>query len=178
MRSKLNRGISAYLISVGAGGPADCGPATSTGLSTFPRTTVRATLSKPEVPLTGIRRVMVHISIKGSATRGPQEPNPEVPRINFDARVGVTYDALMQTADGESLKETARLITVAGRAMATPVDNSAAAALFAANNADMVDFTCQEWYDAGEGDGTADEPGCDWEEILMFEAVCSPSNVD
>lgn len=177
-RSKLNRAIAAYLVSVGAGGPDDVSPANSRASKGYPNTTVRATLSKPEVALTGLRRITVHISIKGSATQNPKEPNSDVARLNFDKRVGDAEDALMQSADGQSLRETARLITAAGRALAVAVDGSDEAVLLAANNADMVDFTCSGWYDAGEGDGEAEGEGCSWEEILIFEALCSPSNVD
>jgi hypothetical protein len=178
-RSKLNRAICAYLISVGAGSKDDTTPANSPGPSSYPRTTVRATMSIPEVHMTGLRRVRVHISVKGSAALKPEEPNPDLARAQFDERLGAVYDALMQTAatDGQTLSWTAQAITAAGQAMATAVDNSDAAALFARNNADMADFTCHAWYDAGEGDGEADAEGCDWEEILMFDALVSPSAI-
>lgn len=179
LRSKLNRAIAAYLVSVGAGSIEDVAPANSAGSSKYPNTTVRATMSKADVALTGLRRISVQISIKGSATIGINEPNKDVSRLNFDTRVANTDDALMQTDDGQTLRATAGLIAAAGRALAVVVDpNDPKSVLFAANNADMVDFTCQGWYDVGEGDGEANEEGCSWEEILMFEALCSPSNVD
>jgi hypothetical protein len=172
-RSKLNRALCAYLVSVGAGSAGDTTPANSGGGKGFPNTTVQATLSKPEVPLTGLRRISVHVSIKGSAVLGVGEPNPEVARVNFDNRIAAVYDALMQSDDGQTLHATAALITAAGRALAVPVDASPEAALFAANNADMAEFTCQAWYDAGEGDGEAEGEGCAWEEVLLFEALVS-----
>ena len=178
LRSKLDRAVAAYLVSVGAGGPNDCLPHNTVLANTYPNTDVHSTLSRPEVALTGLRRVMVHISIKGSAVLKPGEPNKDVLRVNFDKRVADTYDAMMQSDDDQTLRYTCGLITTAGRALAVAVDNSEAAALNAANNADMVDFTCQAIYEAGEGDGTADAEGCDWENVLMFEVVCSPSNVD
>jgi len=153
-------------------------PANTTSPNKYPNTTVRATLSLAEVALTGLRRVKVHISIKGSAVQRPGEPNEGASRVEFDKRVATTYDALMQTEDGQTLRGTAAAITEAGRALAVAVDGSEEAQQLAANNADMVDFTCQGWYDAGEGDGEADAEGCSWEEILMFEALCSPSNTD
>lgn len=178
LRSKLNRAVAAYLISVGAGGRQDVLPYSSLILKVYPNTTIWAIRSHVEVPLTGLRRLMVHVSVKGSGVQQVGEPNPEEARVTWDQRVAATQDALMQTADGITLHATALAITAAGRALAVPVDNSPAAAQFAANNVDMVDFTCQAWYDAGEGEGTADAEGCSWEEVLMFEALCSPSNVD
>jgi hypothetical protein len=177
-RSKLNRAICAYLVSVGAGGPEDTVPANSGGSQGYPNTTVHATLSKPEILLTGIRRITTHVSIKGSAVVAVGEPNADVARKNFDDRVAAVEDALMQSDDGQSLRATAVAITAAGRALATPVDISPEAAQFAANNADMVDFSCQAWYDGGEGDGVPEGEGCAYNEILIFEAVCSDRNVD
>jgi len=178
LRSKLDRAVAAYLVSVGAGGPNDCLPHNTVLANTYPNTDVHSTLSRPEVALTGLRRVMVHISIKGSAVNKPDEPNVDQGRVEFDKRVGVTMDALMESDDGQTLRATARAITAAGRALAVAVDGSDAAILKAANNADMVDFTCQAWYDAGEGDPETNADGCSWENILMFEALASPSNVD
>ena len=190
LRSKLNRAIAAYLLNPNAylavpdaslvpcGAKDDILPANAITPNTYPNTTVQATLSKVEVPLTGLRRISVHLSIKGSAVQEVGEPNPEQKRVEFDQRIANTYDALMQSDDGQSLRATARAITAAGRALAVPVDNTAAALQLAANNADMADFTCQAWFDSGEGDGMANAEGCSWEEILMFEALCSASNTD
>lgn len=144
----------------------------------YPNTTIHATLSKPEVALTGLRRIRVHVSVKGSAVKKVKGEPDEAARMRFDQRVGETCDALMQSDDGETLRATAEAITAAGRALAVPADDSAFAAAFAAANADMAEFTCQGWYDAEEGDGAADEEGCAWEEVLVFEALCSGSDVD
>ena len=173
VRSKLDRAIAAYLVSAGAGTVADTFPYSSTASKSYPNTTVWAQRAIPDPPMTGIRRVTVHVSIKGSAVNAPKEQNPEQARVAFDARVSAVYDALMQTEDGETFNATAEAITEAGRALAESDD-----ATVAANNADMADFTCSGWYDAGEGGGEAKAPGCSWEEILIFEALCSPSNTD
>jgi hypothetical protein len=179
VRSKLNRAIAAYLVSVGCGGVDDVLPANVRTFKTYPNTLVRATMSTPDPPLTGVREVTVHISIKGTATEYPNEPNPGTSRVAFDDRVAQTYDALMQSDDGETLRATAEAITESGRALAVAVDDSADAVLCAQNNSDMLDFTCSAWYDMGEGegDGTSAE-GTSWEEVLIFKARCSPSNVD
>jgi hypothetical protein len=178
LRSKLNRAITAYLISVGAGGPEDTGPANARTLSKYPRTTIRAGVGKAEPPLTGNYRVTVYISVKGSAVQDPKEPNPEAARIAFDTRLATVFDALMQSDDDQTLRATKSAINAAGRALAVAVDGSDEAIQFAANNADMVDFTVIGWYDAGFGDGEPNEEGTSWEEILIFEALACSSNVD
>lgn len=176
-RSKLSRAICAYLISAGCGSVADVLPYESTTEKTYPNTTVKATISKPDPDFTGNRRIPVHISIKGSASLLNGETDLQQPRIQFDGRVMQTMDALMQTADNQTLLATAALITAAGRAMAIDASNgaNAAQAQFAADNADMADFTCINWFEAGEGEGEADGDGCSWEEVLMFEAIACSS---
>ena len=180
LRSKLNRAVAAHLVNVGG----DCGTvknissANSVAALGYPNTKVQAVFSKPEVPLTGVRRVTVHITIKGKVSTKVGDPNEEAARVQFDKRVAAAYDAMMQSDDGHSLKATAALITAAGRALAVPVDESDEAEQFAANNADMAAFTCQEVYDAGEGEGEPDKEGSSWIEVLIFEIVASPSNCD
>lgn len=180
IRSKVDRAVAAYLISVGAGGPDDTVPANTRQPKTPTNTTVRATLSIAEVHFTAVRRVKLQISIKGSAVLNPGEPNPDgTGRKAFDDRISAVYDAMMQSDDGETLRFTARAITAAGRAMAVSVQpGNPASDQFAANNADMVDFTCQAVYDMGEGDGEASDEASSWEEILLFDILASPSNVD
>ena len=123
--------------------------------------------------MTGVRRIAVQISIKGQAGKDDSS------RVQFDKRVGATYDALMMSDDGQTLNATAAGITAAGRALAVASDpNDPASVDLASKNSDMADFTCQAVYDTGEGDGSADAEGCSWEEILTFDIICSPSNVD
>lgn len=177
LRSKLDRAICAYIVS-----QPDCGtkddvlPGNSSAKRGYPNTTVRSTLSKPEENFTGNRRVNVHISIKGQVA-----PNDDgASQTAFDTRVANTYDALLQTDDEQTLKFTAAEITTAGRALAVDASNGAdpVQVAFAAANADMADFTCLDWYEAGEGDGPADAPGCSWENILLFDAVACPSAIN
>lgn len=183
LRSKLDRAICAWLVNQLVGGVDNILPFASVKISPYPNVEVHSTLSKPDPDFSGNRRVQVQISIKGSATKDPNNPDSENPRIQFDNLVAAVGDALMQTDDnGVSLNATARGITTAGRALAVDSTNGAipAAVQFAKDNADMVNFTCQMWIDAGEGDGEidADEEGCSWNEVLMFEALACPSNVD
>lgn len=182
LRSKLDRAICAWLVNQGCGSVDDINPFAQTKLTPYPNTEVHSTLSKPDPDFSGNRRVSVQISIKGSATKDPANPDSQNPRIQFDKRVAATADALMQTDDnGVSLNATARSITTAGRALAAVQDPTDPVAVqFAADNSDMADFTCQMWIDDGEGDGeiTADEDGCAWNEVFMFVALANPSNTD
>lgn len=178
LRSKLNRAVAAYLVSAGCGSVNDILPAQSTATRPYPNTTVKSTIGTPDPPLSGDYRVKLHISIKGSATQGVSEPNPQLSRVNFDNRVSQTFDALMESDNGIDLEATAVLITAAGRALAVPADGSPAAILFAQNNADMADFSCLQWVDGGFGDGPANDEGCSWEEILIFDVLACASNVD
>lgn len=179
LRSKLNRAVAAYLVSVGAGSSTDTVAANTIAPTGYPNTTVHATLSLAEVNMTGLRRVKLQISIKGSLTTDPGQPNTDDPRVQFDNRVGLVYDAMMQSDDSQTLHATAVAITAAGRALAVSITpGDPASDLLAANNADMVDFTCQAVYDMGEGDGQPSEEGTALEEILLFDVLASPSNVD
>jgi hypothetical protein len=144
----------------------------------YPITIIRPAKGTPEVPLTGLLRVVVLVTIMGSATHGEGEPNPDLARVNFDARVAQTFDALMQTSDGQTLNATAQAITTAGRALATAVDASAEGVQLASNNADMADFTCAAVYDGGFEDTEPDAEGCSWCETLVFEMVCCGSAIN
>ena len=178
LRSKLNRAICAYLVSQGAGSTKDTQPSFTQSTLAFPNTTVRATTGTPDPPFTGNYRIQVWISIKGSASESTTEPNPDLRREEFDNRIATVADALMTGNGYNSLSDTANAITAAGRALATVIDpNDPASVQFAANNADMVDFTLIQWIDRGFGDGQADSQDCTWEEILIFEAYCCSSNV-
>lgn len=178
LRSKLNRAVCAYLVSAGAGSVQDTTPSFSQTRLTYPNTTVRATMGQPDPCFAGSYRITLHVSIKGSASQPGNDPNPEESRVAFDNRVATVADALMMGDDGQTLQYTASAITTAGRALATVQDPTDPVSVQqAANNADMVDFTLMQWIDRGFGDGTAEAEGCTWEEILIFEAYCCPSNV-
>jgi len=156
VRSKLSRAIAAYLISAGCGTAVDTSASNVTSDSTYPRTTVKSGIATPEVPMSGIYRIRVMISVKGSAANSFDNADM---RVAFDNRVAAVYDAMMQSSDG-----TANEITTAGRAIRTTTGNS-----------DMADFTCMSLYDGGFGEGEASEEGTAWEEILIFDAVCCAS---
>lgn len=176
--SKLERAIVAYLISVDCGDEEDIFHSMSMGTRGFPNTTVLPVNGTPEPKFTGDYRIQVWVSIKGSASTGTDETNPLAGQVAFIQRVQQTWDALMQTDDEQTLRYTATAITAAGRALAVAVDASDEAIQFAANNADMADFTVIEWEDAGFGQGKADPQGHDWERVLMFSALAASANVD
>jgi hypothetical protein len=180
LRSKNDRAICAYLIKAGCGSVDDTLPNASTAKRAYPNTTVHSTISKVEENFTGNRRIRVNISIKGKASQSVQDPDSKQSRINFDQRIAQTDDALMQTDNEQDLSFTAAAITAAGRALAVDLSNGAdpAQKQLAADNADMADYTCLNWYEAGEGDGPADAEGCSWEEIIMFDAVCCASAIN
>lgn len=175
IRSKLARAICAYLASqpngVNCGTAADILPYNTTAEKTFPNTTVKPAVATPDPPLTGRYSIPVHISIKGFAgqSANDRQADPETPRDAFDSRLANTFDALMGSDDGQTLRVTAKAITAAGRALAVSDG---------AHHADMANFTLTGWYDGGFGEGQPDEVGCDWEEILIFNAVCCGENVD
>lgn len=160
LRSKNDRAIVAYLIGANCGTANDIFPGNFTADKKSLNTVVRSTLSMPEENFTGNRRVKVLVHIKGPATVNDDSD----PRAAFDARVSATMDALMQTDNEQDLQYTADTITSAGRATS-------------ATDPDMADYTCQSWYEAGEGDGEDTEDGCLWHTVLMFECVACPSAI-
>jgi hypothetical protein len=186
-RSKLDRAICAWLVTQpGCGSVNDILPSVSVFLKSYPNTTVETVLSKPQSRFSGNRWCDVHVRIAGSAVKQVPQPGQlapsQAPRELFDARVGSTIDALMQSdTNGVDLAATAIEITNAGRALAVDPTNgaNAQAAAWAAANADMPDFTCIMWLDDGDGPGeiTADEENCAWKEVIMFKALACPSNV-
>ena len=181
LRSKLDRAIVAYLISAGAGSIDDVLSSRTRKARKFPNTTVKAGRGVPDPPYSGNYRVTVYVSIKYSATQEVKEPNPGLARTQFDQRVAQTFDALMQSDNQQDLHQTATLITAAGRNLAVDPNNGTdpVTKQEAENNADMADFTIMQWIDQGFGSGPdEDAEGNNWEEVLMFEALCCPSNVD
>jgi hypothetical protein len=168
LRSKLNRGICAYLIGQAVGTVANVLSSNSSVDKTYPLVTVQAVRGTPDPPLTGDYRCQIHVSVKGSNVQDPKQ-SPQANRILFDNLCAKTYDALMTTTDNGTLLSTALLITAAGRALATSDPT---------NNADMADFTVQNWFDGGFGMGDPDAEGCSWIEVFLFEAICCASNTD
>lgn len=163
--SKLNRAIAAYLISVGGlcGTAADIFPDESESVNKYPNTEIQTVSGTPFPKYTGNYRCRVQIIVSGSAVSGT--------KLAFSQRVGATVDALMQSDDSQTLRATSTLINTAGRALATGQPNDP--------NADMADFTCLDWTEAGFGHGKIqDEEGCSWRKVWMFDCTVCSSNVD
>jgi len=172
LRSKLDRAVVAYLISVGAGSDKDTFPANSIESTEYPLTVAQTLGGIPDPVLVGNYKMRIAVSVKGSVSKFIDDTNDQAARMAHDERVSDVFDALMQSDDDRTLRATARLINAAGRALAMyPVD-------IAAHNADMADFTIIQWLDGGFGDGKSDEAGCDWIETLYFDVIACPSNVD
>ena len=163
---KLNRAIAAYLISVGGlcGTAADIFPDESANPNKYPNTEIQTVSGQPYPKFSGDYRCRVQIIISESAVKGTP--------LTFSKRVGATVDALLQTdtTDGQTYRATEALINSAGRALAVSDP---------ANNADMVDFTVQDWTEAGFGRGQIqDGEGCSWRKVWMFDCTVCGSNVD
>ena len=172
LQSKLERAICAYLVLKGCGTKKDIFPAESDRTRSFPNTTINTGIATPDVKFTGNYRIPVIISVKGSAALAPGAA-PGTPREAFDARVALTGDMLNQTENNQNLQATAVDVTSAGRALAGSSDPAERLL-----NADMVDFTIQGWFEMGFGKGEAMEEGCNWEIVILFDAVCCGFNVD
>ena len=110
IRSKLNRAICAYLIKQGCGTAYDTFPENWKSAKGYPNTTVRSGVATPSPKLTGNREIPVHISVKGSAMQS-RDDAPNSARLAFENRLATVYDALMQSGDGHTLRETAAAIT-------------------------------------------------------------------
>lgn len=193
IESKLQRAVRALLMAAGTcGGPLDILESEALADKVFPNTSFDFGVTTPEVLNTGIDRVHLMISIKGAAGQepvqdvkpsddGPQDPPipPVSPAIAFEQRVAATRMVLRQTVNNNPnlvSNTMAGLITAAGRALAVPADASPAAQALAAANVDMLDFTCQAWFDKGQGKGQSNDSS--WEKILLFEAIACAANVD
>lgn len=174
LRSKLNRALVAYLVSQSAGDAASVVPFASRLPKEFNAdgvvTIVRARMGRPDTKFTGNYSITAHLIIRGSAAQDPSaaEPGDEAARKAFDERIAKTYDAMMQSSDGQTLRWTAYEISDQGRALATSSP---------ADNADMADFTVLRVEDGGFGDPDPNEQDHIWEEVLVFEITCCASNI-
>lgn len=173
--SKLSRAIAGYLVSAGVGTNASTLPLFSNKARPYPNVTVIPARGNPEPATCGNYRFQINISVKGSNAKDPNSTNQEAGRVAFDALVKQAQESLMLSDDQQTLRATYRLINNAAHALAVAVDETPDAVQFAANNADMVDFTIIEWSDLGFALGTADEEGCSWEQVLIFDCICCAS---
>lgn len=180
LRSKHNRAVCAWLAANGCGViyqsifPANSGVGATRA---FPNITVRSPMAHEEVHETGTDEIKFQLEIKGSAT-AIEGASAGRPRVNFDTLCAKAKDAMSMSQTGVDYDYVAAQITAAGNAMATAVDSSTQAIAFAAENADMVNYTCQKLYAAGEGDGEITEAdanaGCSFHDVYLFRAIACP----
>lgn len=172
--SKISRAVAHYLVSATVVPFDRCYPMTTRRQRTLENGPIVSVLIPPGSPnprLEGNFSFPVHVVIRGSAVKHPENPDDETERLAFDALVGACYDALMLADDSAgqegSLKETMRLINVAAYTMPIDSGGTEESAAFAVANADMDDFTITAWHNIIYGPGKAED--CDWEIVLGFE---------
>lgn len=184
IRSKLDRAVVAYLKSQGVS--SYIVPANWSGIVNMDENpiwiVVRSHQGTPTTSLSSVWDFYVEVGVHGPACPPVDAVNEGQQRVDFDQVFAQMMDALMTTGqpDGpQDLQATADLITQYGRQLATNGDSTSQA-----NNADMVDFTCQYWYPPVSLDGGnprvqgAEANTTVWKEFATFKAVCSPFNVD
>lgn len=180
--SMLDRGIAAYLISQGIGlwrwtknGDCVIFPADALAIKTYPNIGVLSHVSQHDPAPSGIEQFHVILSCKFSLAIAPnQNVNPYASRVSRDNLIGMVMAAMTQSDDGATLDLTARLITQAGRALATTGTEQEQQ-----NNADMVNFTALHVHYLGTlARGEPDEVGADWVEQRGFGISVSPSAID
>jgi hypothetical protein len=177
--SKNDRAICAYLYSVPGLGinRTNCQPANSRQIMLYPYLTVITTdgTAEPNAPRISNWWVNVVLSFYFSATGIPAEKNPETQRVAMDAWIAPVIDALMLSQSqpaGADLKYTAAQITKAANALPNVGENN-----IGANNADMGDYTMQDWIPAGFQRGKPEEEPTVWLEKFHFRALVCPSSV-
>ena len=149
--SKLERAVRAFLILQGKATQADCFISNdSRARLVIPNRTVQVVAFSPKYHFRteGICHfqivhhfpAIVQPQAEGAA---PGVENYDSQRIGMDEYLGDTMDSL-SFGDGQSLLLVANGITLAGRSLAMPVDQTQAAIQLAQNNADMVNFRC-DW---------------------------------
>jgi hypothetical protein len=150
-----------------------------------PLRTVFAHDGQESVKFTGSEEFTVLITDQFDAVNQPSQTNLGFNRVAIDAQVGAMMWLMMQSSNGVDLDQTVKDITDAGRALAVlkSAGGLAPDAQFAANNADMADFTCLFVEPAGQkrGHPVNDEHGgierTFWVEARSFRITAAPSAI-
>lgn len=189
LRDKNDRAVVAWLVSQGVAKAVY--PANSNyplDIADSPIVTVHSHSGKPEpagVFFSGVWRFQTQITVHARAARQPDDKNPVLRRVQLGEVFAAVCDALLQSSDGgQSLDYTSNAISLAGRALATmniPIFKDSPITI-ASQNADMADYTCQEWLPSGldGGNPRADGAPADtqvWKEAIVFESICCTKNV-
>lgn len=170
--SKISRAVGHYLVGLGVVPVGRCFNSRSRrprDLTAGPVVDVAVMPGNPDPVLTGSDRFEVRVFILGTATKHPDDTNDETEAVEFDAMVGAVRDALMQSTDDQTLKETRRLINVAAYTMPVAVNETPEAIRFAANNADLENFTLTHWSDGVYGQTQVED--AHWAIVLSFHAA-------
>ena len=174
--SQLERAIRAMFIARGDATAADCHASNEsgdrTGLATGITDILAVMSTATDTEPSGNEKWTVRIQNKFGAVVQPDEPNPQLNRVEMDRRVGRQMLAMMRGT--YSLDETCADITTEGRAIATPADGTAEAIQAAANDADMTEFTCLFGRYLGATRGQPEDGSCAWIEVRNFELVAVP----
>lgn len=182
--SQLDRALRAYFISAGAmPNPNTSNKGIFLTLETAERTnplrTILAHDAIESVRFTGCKEFMVTITDQFDGMPQQGEHNPEQRRIEIDKQLGKMRMAMAQADDNaDNLMRTARLITDAGRALATTGTDKEKA-----KHEDMAEFTCLFVEDDGMSRGHpkgADGQGTDettWREITRYKITVCPSAI-
>jgi hypothetical protein len=178
--SKLSRAIRFYLIQNGVGDPAHVFHMFDNrlrDLSVLPITIVTVGKGDPDAPFTGDNQYTVFVTTKFIELAQQTDTNSESYRVTFDAAVGAARMPLMQSDDNQTLKATYKAINAAAAMMpVTPPNPTADQIQFAANNADMADFTIMQWLEGYYGPGKAED--CSFEIVQVFQAIACEQTIE
>lgn len=174
--SQLDRAIVACLKSRWVGSPPQILPANSYDTREAHNITVISHSSTPEQPPAyDVELFEVQITISFPLSEDASAETAEEKRALMDAEIGVLKGVLMQSSVKHvGFDVSAGLITTDGRALATAVDATEAAADFATNNADMAEFTCLTLRYTGCRRGRPDVESNSWVEQYNFRARACP----
>ena len=136
-----------------------------------PCISVLASHSSEEPTFSGDEDYFVSVQAVWKGNNEVGQGNPEWNRVAIDNLIGVAAAAMSQTANGQDRQATCDNINSFGRALASGTD--------AANNADMVNFTCLRVSYAGASRAKENEAGgINLHELRKYKVSACPSNVD
>ena len=122
----------------------------------------------------------VRIKAEWPAGNQPGQTNPGWNWVQINNFIGVPVAAMSQTTTGQDRQATADAITAAGRALAVDASGGAdpVKARDAANNADMVNFTCLKVMSRGSRRAQNVNGALYFFEVRNFLISACPSNRD
>jgi hypothetical protein len=176
--SKITRAIRALLINAGAGTVDDTIAEPFSGKRELPLTNIASGDGVEMVECPGLYRFpAIILTLEDDATVQPFEVNSNAPLISANSRFSKIKNALMQTDTGTDLRLTAISITAAGNALAVS-DGTPEGDKRALDNADMADFTVQDWRAVSFPVAKlAGDKGTFWEREISFECVACAAAV-